>query len=78
MFLVLQCLLSSSNVGLRNLGAIDLDVDLGVFFLLLLLLFQRPPVADEVERQQVSCGAESKEPDVDLEEDARISRAASF
>lgn len=68
----------SSNVGLGDLGAVDPDVDLGVLLLLLLLLLQRPPVADEVERQQVPRGAESQQPDVDLEEDAGISKASSL
>lgn len=66
------------NVGLGDVWAVDFDVDLGVFLPLFLLLCQRPPVADEVERQQVSRGAENEEADVDLEEGARISKARRF
>lgn len=66
------------DVGLGEVGAIDFNVDLGVCLLLLLLLLQRPPVADEVERQQVSCGAESQQPNVDLEEGVPISKAYRF
>lgn len=63
----------SLDVGLRDVRAVDLDVDLSVFLLLLLLSVERPSVADEVERQQKAEHTESKESNIDLKDNTRIS-----
>lgn len=47
--------------GLRDRGAIDLDVDLGVVFLLLSLLVEGASVADEVEWQEESQHADTQQ-----------------
>lgn len=59
-------LASSLDVGLGDVGAVELDVDLGAVLLSLLLSVERPPVADQVERQQEAQHAQTKEADVDL------------
>lgn len=64
--------------GLRDVRAIDFDVDFSVFLLLLLLFMECPSVADEVERQQEAQHADNKKPNVDLEDNTRISRARGF
>lgn len=58
---------ASLHVGLGDVGAVDFDVDLGVFFPFLLLPLERPSVADEVEGQQEAQHAEREQSDVDLE-----------
>lgn len=63
----------SLDVGLGDVRAVDLDVDLSVFLLLLLLSVERPSVADEVERQQKAEHTESKESNIDLKDNTRIS-----
>lgn len=42
----------SLDVGLRDVRAVDFDVDLSVILPLLLLSVERPSVADQVKRQQ--------------------------
>lgn len=64
--------------GLVFFGAVDFDVDLGVVLLLLVLSVERPPVADQVDRQQETQHAEDEEANVDLEEDASVSRASTW
>lgn len=63
------------DIGLRDVGAVEFDVDLSVVLLLPLLSVERPSVADEIERQQEAQHTESKESNIDLEDDARISHA---
>lgn len=65
----------SLDVGFGEVRAIDLDVDLSVVLLLLLLSVEYPSVADEVERQQKAKHTESKEPNIDLKDNTRISHA---
>lgn len=66
------------DIGLWDVRAVDFNVDLSVFLLLLLLSVERPSVADKVERQQEAQHAESKEPNIDLEDNTRISHAQRF
>lgn len=66
------------DVGLWDVRAVDFNVDFSVFLLLLLLSVERASVADEVERQQEAQHAESKESNVDLEDDTRISHVLRF
>lgn len=66
------------DVGLWDVRAVDFNVDLSIFLLLLLLSVERPSVADEVERQQEAQHAESKESNIDLEDNTRISHARKF
>lgn len=56
----------SLHVGLRDVGAVDLDVDLSVFFPFLLLFLEDPSVVDEVEGQQEAQHAQNEQSDVDL------------
>lgn len=58
--------LPSLHVGLRDVGAVDLDVDLSVFFPFLLLFLEDPSVVDEVEGQQEAQHAQNEQSDVDL------------
>lgn len=65
--------ISSLHEGLGNVGAVDFDVDLSVFFSFLLLFLECLSVVDEVERQQEAQHTESEQSNVDLEGDTRIS-----
>lgn len=56
----------SLHVGLWDVGAVDFDVDLSVFFPFLLLFLECPSVVDEVEGQQEAQHTQSEESDVDL------------
>lgn len=58
--------LFSLHVGLWDVGAVDFDVDLSVFFPLLLLFLECPSVVDEVEGQQEAQHTQSEQSDVDL------------
>lgn len=58
----------SLDEGLWNVRAINFNVDLGVVHLLLLLFFERPSIADKVERQQEAQHTDNKESNIDLED----------
>lgn len=63
---VFQDRVFSLHVGLWDVGAVDFDVDLSVFFPFLLLFLECPSVVDEVEGQQEAQHTQSEESDVDL------------
>lgn len=65
----------SLNIGLRDVRAVDFDVDLSVVLFLLYFFFKRPFVEDQVEGQQKAQHTESKESDIDLEDNTTISNA---
>lgn len=54
------------HVGLWDVGAVEFDVDLSVFFPFLLLFLEGPSVVDEVEGQQEAQHTQSEQSDVDL------------
>lgn len=64
----------SLDIGLRDVGAVELDVDLCIFLLHLLLSVKCISVVDEVERQQEAQHTESKQSNVDLEDNTKISQ----
>lgn len=61
----------SLHVSLWDVGAVDFDVDLSVFFPLLLLFLERPSVVDEVEGQKEAQHTQSEQSNVDLERQTR-------
>lgn len=76
-----RCIHFSLNIGLRDVGAVDFDVDLSVVLPLLLLSVERPSVPDQVDGQQEAQHTESEESNIDLEDtelDPRISHARRF
>lgn len=67
----------SLHVSLWDVGAVDFDVDLSVFFPFRLLFLERPSVVDEVEGQEEAQHTQNEQSNVDLERQMR-ELASSF
>lgn len=61
----------SLHVSLWDLGAVDFNVDLSIFFPFLLLFLKRPSVVDEVEGQKEAQHTQNEQSNVDLESQTR-------